>query len=353
MGLWYHASGAGRRPGQQRLKTMKRAGNLYEHIYNMDNLRLADSRARRRKAHQQAVQEHIANSEPNLERLHFLLREKAYKTSPYIIFKVFEEKEREIYRLPYFPDRITHHAIMNVMEPVFVSMFTADSYANIKGRGTHAAMRAVRKALKDVPGTQYCLKLDIRKFYPSVDHEILKQLLRRKVKDRDLLWLMDEIIDSAPGLPIGNYLSQYLANFYLTYFDHWLKEEKGVKYYFRYADDIVILSDNKQYLHGILADIRAYLATELKLEVKSNYQVFPVAARGIDFVGYKLYHTHVLLRKRIKKNFARMVARRPQAQSISSYKGWATHCNAANLVRTLMKNVKAGATGNCKPLKAA
>src|SRR6185436_15260850 len=107
---------------------------------------------------------------------------------------------------------------------------------------------ALREALKDVPSTKYCLKLDIKKFYPSVDHDILKQLLRRKFKDPDLLWLLDEIIDSADGLPIGNYLSQYFANFYLTYFDHWLKEEERIGPYFRYADDLVFLSPDKESL---------------------------------------------------------------------------------------------------------
>jgi hypothetical protein len=190
--------------------------------------------------------------------------------------------------------------------------------------------------LKDIPGTQYCLKLDITKFYPSVDHSVLKQLLRKKIKDTDLLWLLDGIIDSAEGLPIGNYLSQYFANFYLTYFDHWIKEEKKVKYYFRYADDMVILSDNKPYLHQLLCEIREYLQENLKLEVKDNYQVFPVEDRGIDFVGYVFFHTHVLLRKSIKQSFARMLARNKNPQSIASYKGWAKHCNSKNLVKKLL-----------------
>jgi len=160
------------------------------------------------------------------------------------------------------------------------------------------------------------LKLDIKKFYPNVDHEILKQLLRRKIKDSDLLWLLDEIIDSADGLPIGNYLSQYFANFYLTYFDHWIKEKKQVRYYFRYADDLVFLSSNKSDLHQLLYEIKNYLSNRLKLTVKENYQLFPVQARGIDFIGYIFYHTHTLLRKRIKQNFARTIKKNPNKQSI-------------------------------------
>jgi retron-type reverse transcriptase len=261
---------------------------------------------------------------------------KTYKTSQYTTFTIYEPKERIIFRLPYFPDRIVHHAVMNILEPVFVSVFTADTYSCIKKRGIHAAANAIKLALKDNYGTQFCLKLDIKKFYPNVDHEILKQLLRRKIKDQDLLWLLDEIIDSAEGLPIGNYLSQYFANFYLTYFDHWLKEELQVKYYFRYADDMVILSDNKPYLHGILSEIHNYMQEKLKLEVKDNYQVFPVDDRGIDFVGYVFRHDYTLLRKSIKKSFARMLKRNKNPQSIASYRGWAIHCNSKNLLKKLL-----------------
>lgn len=225
---------------------------------------------------------------------------------------------------------------MNIMEPIFVSTFTADTYSCIKGRGIHAAASAVKNALRDVAGIQYCLKLDIKKFYPSVDHDTLKQLLTRKIKDIDLLWLLNGIIDSADGLPIGNYLSQYFANFYLTGFDHWLKEVKHVKYYFRYADDMVLLSDNKQDLHQLLSDIRNYLKDNLKLTVKQNYQIFPVKARGIDFVGYKFYHTHTLLRKSIKKNFARMLASNKNSASIASYKGWTKHCDSKHLIKKLL-----------------
>jgi retron-type reverse transcriptase len=314
---------------------MKRINNLYEQICSIDNLYLADQKARKRK-HSLGIKIHDQDSDANIWALHLMLRNKTYKTSAYTTFTIFEPKERIIFRLPYFPDRITHHAVMNIMEPIFTSVFTADTYSCIKGKGIHAAAEGVKKALKDVPGTEYCLKLDIKKFYPNIDHQILKALLRRKVKDRDLLWLLDGIIDSAEGLPIGNYLSQYFANFYLTYFDHWIKENKGIKYYFRYADDLVILADSKSYLHQLLADIREYLDRELKLTIKKNYQIFPVQDRGIDFVGYRLYHTHTMLRKSIKQNFARMVARRKNPQSIASYNGWASHCNSKNLLKKLL-----------------
>jgi len=315
---------------------MKRVNNLYERICSIENLQLADIIARKGKAKQPGVIQHDKNREGNIQQLHEMLMNKTYRTSEYTMFTIFEPKERIIFRLPYFPDRILHHAVMNVLEPLFVSTFTTDTYSCIKGKGIHAAANGVKLALKDVENTRFCLKLDVKKFYPSVDRDILKQLLRRKIKDNDLLWLLDEIIDSTSGLPIGNYLSQYFANFYLTYFDHWMKEEKRVRYYFRYADDLVILSDSKPYLHRLLAEIRAYLQDNLKLTVKGNYQVFPVSARGIDFVGYVFYHTHTLLRKSIKQNFARMLKKNRNAKSIASYNGWAVHCNSKNLLKKLL-----------------
>lgn len=318
--------------------TMKRIGNLYESIYSIHNLDLADYLASKGKDKQYGVILHRQDRDMNLLRLQNLLIDRTYKTSKYTVFKVHEPKEREVYRLPYFPDRIAHHAIMNVLEPIFKSVFTADTYSCIKGKGIHAAVRSMKAALKDRDNTIYCLKMDIRKFYPSVDHDVLKHLLRRKFKDRDLLYLLDDIIDSAPGLPIGNYLSQYLANFYLTYFDHWIKEAKGVSYYFRYADDMVVLSSSKPYLHSLLNDIKQYLKNFLKLEVKGNYQVFPVADRSIDFVGYRFYHTHTMLRKTIKKSFARAVSKHKGMATIAAYKGWAKHADCKHLLKKLEAN---------------
>jgi len=314
---------------------MKRYGNLYEQIISMENLEMAETIARKGKSGQHGVQVFDQNRDENLQALQVMLRNKTFRTSQYTTFKVYEPKEREVYRLPYYPDRIVHHAIMNVLEPIFVASFTRDTYSCIKGRGIHGAFKQVQKSLRHEAATEYCLKLDITKFYPSVDHDILKAMLRRKFKDPDLLWILDEIIDSAPGLPIGNYLSQYLANFYLTYFDHWLKEVMKVRYYFRYADDLVILSDNKYELHQLRKAIEVYLWDNLKLKVKKNWQVFPVDARSLDFVGYCFYHHKILLRKSIKQRFARKMARSRNWQSFASYYGWASHANCINLIKTL------------------
>jgi retron-type reverse transcriptase len=330
---------------------MKRLGNLYDRIISLDNLRLADDRARKGKARSYGVIYHDRNREANLIALHESLKNQSFRTSKYYIFKIYEPKEREIFRLPYYPDRIVHHAVMNILEPVWVSVFTGNTYSCIKGRGIHAAAKSVRHALRsDHVGTKYCLKIDIRKFYPSIDHDILKTIVRRKIKDTRLLWLLDEIIDSVPsGIPIGNYLSQYFANLYLTYFDHWLKERKRVKYYWRYADDIVVLASTKEELHSILRDMRVYLRDNLKLRIKRNYQVFPVEARGIDFVGYVFRHTHTLLRKGIKQRLFRRVAalrrrkamptRKQYKQQLASWWGWLKYCNSVNLLATVQRQI--------------
>lgn len=326
---------------------MKRLGNLYDQICSIENLRLADEKARRRKLRSYGVQRHDKNRDDNLLRLQEMLLTQTYKTSQYDVFTIYEPKERQIFRLPYFPDRITHHAIMNILEPIWVSVFTNDTYSCIKNRGIHAAAKRVKYDLKtDLEGTIYCLKIDVRKFYPSIDHDILKQVIRRKIKDKRLLWLLDEIIDSADGVPIGNYLSQYFANLYLAYFDHWIKEVKQVKYFYRYADDIVILSSSKESLHALLRDMRVYLRDNLKLKIKHNFQVFPVDSRGIDFLGYRFFHTHTLLRKSIKKRFCRRVAGlnkktdikfKDFKQQICSWWGWCKYCDSINLINKLLK----------------
>lgn len=325
---------------------MKRYNNLFDKIVTLDNLYLADKRARRQKQHRPEIIEFDKSREKLLLDLQKKLINGEYRTSEYYIFKIYEPKEREIFKLPYYPDRIVHHAIMNIMEPIWVSSFVKGTYSCIKNRGIHKALKDVKHALKDEANTQYCLKLDVRKFYPSIDHAILKQLIRKKIKDKRLLSLLDEIIESAQGVPIGNYLSQFFANLYLTYLDHWIKEQKKVRYYFRYADDIVILGRDKQELRDLFYNIQDYLNNKLKLNFKDNWQIFKVDSRGIDFVGYRIFHTHTLLRKSIKKKFCKKINKLNKKQNldkdtykqkICSYIGWIKYCNGRNLLNKMSK----------------
>lgn len=325
---------------------MKRYNNLFDKIVSLDNLYEADKRARRQKSHRPEVMLFDKNKDNLLLDLQRKLINGEYETSEYYVFKIYEPKEREIFKLPYYPDRIVHHAIMNIMEPIWVSAFVKGTYSCIRKRGIHKALKDVKFALKDEINTQYCLKLDIRKFYPSIDHDILKTIIRKKIKDKRLLSLLDEIIESAQGVPIGNYLSQFFANLYLTYLDHWIKEQNKVRYYFRYADDIVILGGDKQQLRDLFYNIQDYLNNKLKLNFEDNWQIFKVDSRGIDFVGYRVFHTHTLLRKRIKKRFCKKINKLNKKQNldkdtykqkICSYIGWIKYCNGRNLLNKMSK----------------
>ena len=327
---------------------MKRLGNLYEKVYDMDNLRLAHEKARLGKGWYKEVKMVNENPDHYLKLLQNMLKNKTYKTSPYETYlKNDHGKEREIFKLPYFPDRICQWAIMLVIEPVLIRNFTKDTYSAIPGRGTHLCLSRMKEAIKKDPqGTKYCLKMDVSKYYPSIKHDILKQKYRRKFKDPNLLWLLDEIIDSTEGnkgIPIGNYLSQYSGNFYLSQFDHWIKEVKQVKYYYRYMDDMVILSDNKDELHRLHIEISAILENKLGLKVKDNWQVFPTFARGVDFIGYRTFEDYVLLRKSIATDYKRKMSRilrkieagqlmtEHDWASFNSYKGWLKHCDSRRL----------------------
>lgn len=324
-------------------KEMKRVGNLYNKIISIKNLELADKNARKGKLKSYGVRLHEKNRENNILKLHEQLKNKTYKTSEYNIFKIYKPKERDIFQLPYYPDRIVHHAAMNILEPIWVSMFTADTFSCIKGRGIHGCWKKVKEALKDEENTKYCLKIDIKKYYPSINHDVLKKLIRKKIKCNDTLELLDEIIDSAKGIPIGNYLSQYFANIYLTYFDHYVKEKMKVKYYFRYADDMVFLHQDKKELRKIYKEINTYLKDELKLEIKHNYQIFPTQVRGIDFVGYVFRNSHTLIRKSIKQNFCRKIAKllkrklnnKEFKQGIAAWLGWCKYSNSINLLNKI------------------
>lgn len=359
---------------------MKRYGNLYEKICSMENLELAYKNAKKGKGWYSEVQQIAKRPYYYLAALQWMLKNHKYHTSEYGMFmKRDGKKEREIYKLPFFPDRIAQWAVLQVIEPQLLAYFTDDTYSAIPNKGIHAAFKKLRKAADEHPEEMtYCLKIDCKKFYPSIDHDILKQKYRRKYKDPELLALIDEIIDSIStcpateenidfytaqgkeirvvsyddpekqfiegiGIPIGNYFSQYDGNFYLAQFDHWIKEVKHIKHYYRYMDDMCIFAKTKGELHQLLQEINEYFRINLKLRVKGNYQIFPSFVRGIDFVGYRVFLNYTLLRKSTCREFERkMTAIRKKVESghemnysewcsINSYKGWLKHCDSYRL----------------------
>lgn len=357
---------------------MKRYGNLYEKICSMDNLYLAFQHAKKGKGWYKEVQQIEKRPYYYLAGLQWMLQNHLYKTSEYATFtKKDGKKEREIYKLPFFPDRIAQWAVLQVIEPQLLAYFTDDTYSAIPNKGIHAAYKKLRLAVDTVPEEMiYCLKIDCKKFYPSIDHETLKQKFRRKYKDPELLELIDEVIDSIStcpatdeniefyrscgneikivkingkdfiegvGIPIGNYFSQYDGNFFLSGFDHWIKEVKRVKHYYRYMDDICIFARTKEELHQLLVEINEYFIQNLKLRIKGNYQIFPSFIRGIDFVGYRIFLNSTLLRKstcqEMKRKMTNIRKKGENGQemnysewcSINSYKGWLKHCDSSHL----------------------
>lgn len=338
------------------IKDMKRYGNLYKKIISIDNLKLAVKRARENKERSYGVMK-FDNENVNDKKifeLYDMLLTKTFHTSEYDKFPIHEKKERMIYRLPFYPDRIVHHAIMNVIEPILVKTFPHNTYSCIKGRGIEGCANHVEKMIREYSGDiLYCLKIDIKKFYPSMKHHIMKKQIRRKFKDKDLLSLLDDIIDSTEGNPIGNYPSQYFANLYLSGMMHKANEEWKVKCE-EYADDIVFFSDSKEYLHNLFRDkIKPYIENELELQIKDNWQIFPISAnrydksgRALDYVGYKFFRNQKLIRKSIKQNFCRKAAKLNKKRNISKedYKreicgwlGWAKHSNSRHLLKTIIK----------------
>jgi len=318
---------------------MKRHGYLYEKICMIENIAEAHRNARKGKTHYSEVQKIDKNPGKYFAQIKDMLVNKTFKNSKYVMFKLYDSgKERIIHKLPYFPDRIIHHAIMQIIEPIWKGTLIKDTFSSIKGRGIHKGVGKVKEALTHKEETKYCLKMDVSKYYPSIDHDVLKQIIRKKIKDPELLWLLDEIIDSAHGIPIGNYLSQYFANLYLSEFDHWIKEEMRVKRYFRYCDDLVIFGRTKKRLQWILSRVQFYTQCFLKLRVKRNYQIFPVEFCGVDFLGYVFRHNYVLVRRKIRDRCIKAIKGNIQDihKGLTSYFGWFVHCNGYNLRHSLL-----------------
>lgn len=319
---------------------MKRYGDLFEKIVDVKNIIDAHKNAQKGKRHYKEVHFFDQHLYHNARVIRKILKERSYEPSAYTKMIVCDRgKPREILKTKYYPDRIIHHALMQVIEPIFEKMYIKDTYQSIKGRGTHKAIKRVKSFMKDEVATRYCLKLDIKKFYPSVDNETMKMLFRKRIKDEDTLWLLDTIIDSTNGLPIGNYTSQAFANYYLSFFDHFIKEELCIKHYVRYADDMVIFSEDKEPLHIMFSKIKSYLNT-LKLTIKKDWQIFETRLRGLDFLGYRIFGNYTLLRKKmatkIKRAFSQNISSLSGISRIMSYIGWMEKANTYNLLRTLI-----------------
>ena len=321
-------------------------------ITGMENLKSAHQNAKHGKSKYKQVQWVDDHLDECLEALQKSLKDGTYQTSKYSIFtKIDKDKERLISSLPYYPDRITHWAIMLVIEDIMLKTMITQSCAALPKRGGHYALLLETRYLTEHPEeTKYCLKLDVKKFFQNIDKDILLNILSRKFQDKELLKLLEELIYSyeLSGIPIGNYVSQYFANIYLTYFDHYVKEVLHVKYYVRYMDDMVIFSNSKDELRALYERIDDYLRNNLELEIKSNYQIFPVDTRGVDFVGYRHFRSYVLLRNSTAKKFKKVTTNILKKgyvddhdyASVNSYMGILNWCNSNRLRRKYLDPIK-------------
>lgn len=288
---------------------MKRKGNLWEKITSKENIELAYTKAKRHKSWQHKVQAVEKQKEKLLVELRDSLINGTYHTAKYRIKTIYEPKKREIYILPFYPDRIVHHAIMNVLEPIWDSYLINDTYACRKGKGQHSGST---RCMEFVRKNKFCLKCDISKFYPSIPHKELKALIRRKIKCKKTLALLDEIIDSVDtptNVPIGNYLSQWFGNLYMYPLDNFIKQDNHIKCYIRYCDDFLLFSNNKDELKLMAKKIEDFVVNNLKLKL-SKCNLLPTS-QGIDFLGYRHFpQGYILIRKttvrRMKRNLKKL-----------------------------------------------
>ena len=330
---------------------MKRVGNLWEGLVSFPNLLRAARKARRNKRHRPDVQAFEFDAERELLRIRDELQSGTHAFGPYHTFTVTEPKPRLISAAPY-RDRVVHHALCNVLEPVYERSFITDSYACRAGKGTHAAVRRCHALAGRFP---WVLKADIRKFFPSIDHAILKTQLARKIKDRRVLALAGRVIDHSNeqepvidwfpgdglldptdrrrGLPIGNQTSQFFGNVYLDALDHFVTDRLGVGGYVRYVDDFVIFGAGKRELATVRARVAGFLETLRLRPHPSKTTVFPTR-QGIRFLGYRVFGSHVRMARDGVIRFRRRV------------RGWAADAAAGRLDREGMRRSVASWLGH-------
>lgn len=321
--------------------------NLIRLVVDDDNLRQAYKQARKNKRYKKDVLVFKERLEYNLQQIKKEILEKTYQQSEYKVFKIYEPKEREISALP-FKDRVVQHALCNIIEPLFDKYMFSCSYACRKGKGTHRCMMKAREIIQSVPKNKslFFLKMDFRKFFPSIDRTVLYEEINRKIKDKHILWLLNQIIPpTGKGLPIGNLTSQLFANVYGTIFDRYIKQSLMVKHYVRYMDDTIILSTDKFYLKLLFQKLSWFVKNKLHLEFSKWY--IENISKGINFVGYRIFRTHTLIRKssvvRCKRKIQSYLYHRKYDELYKSLMSWYGHiqwANSYNLKRYIKRQIE-------------
>jgi RNA-directed DNA polymerase len=342
---------------------MKRYGNVWSEIVDFENLLLAARKAQKGKRFRDNVLEFNYNRELEIQKLQAELNDRTYCPGNYRTFKISDPKVRLISAAPY-RDRVVHHALCNVIQPLMERSLIADTYANRQGYGTH---RALRRFTAYARSSRYVLQCDIKKYFPSIDREILKGLIRRKLKCDRTLWLIDLIVDRSNeqefvldyfpndtlltplerprGLPIGNLTSQFLANYYLSGLDHFVKDRLRISKYLRFVDDFALFSDDFQELSAARSAIESYLAT-LRLKIHPIKSQLFETKQGANFVGFRILLDRIRVRndnlRRARKRFRHLDRAYAQGQiSLEDIRkrirSWEAHLMHGNTYRLRRK----------------
>lgn len=341
-------------------KTYKR---LYIKVCDYKNLHLAFMKARKGKTRKFYVLEFQKDLIDNLEELKKELENEAYQPKPLKTFILRDPKTRKISKAN-FRDRVVHHAVINFFDPIYEKVFIYDSYANRKGKGPLAALNRLDNFIKKVSKNGklasrnfdsnfvkgYCLKADIKHYFQEINHEVLINILKEKIKDEKLINLIRKILVNGKsgegiGMPLGNLTSQFLANVYLSKLDYFVKQEIKAKYYIRYVDDFLILHESKEQLEIWETRINRFLKQELKIELHPDKSGIKPISKGIDFVGFRVFFHYKLLRKRnVKKIIAKIIKYElghiSYEQLMESFQGWNAYAKWANSYKLRKKVVK-------------
>jgi len=277
----------------------------------------------------------------NIFSLHKDLKNKTYIHGGYQAFNISDPKSRNIHKAS-VRDRLLHHAIYRTIYFFFDKKFIYDSYSCRLGKGTHKAIRRFRrfsyKTSRNNTRTCWVLKCDIRKFFASIDQEIMLNILKTSIADTDTVWLLEKVIKSfssthtVKGLPLGNLTSQLLVNIYMNEFDQFVKHKLKIKYYIRYADDFVIFSEDKKYLAGLVQHIKRFLTEKLSLELHPGKIFIKTITSGVDFLGWVHFPDHRVLRTATKKRMFRNIqAKDGKEETVQSYLGLMSHGNSWKL----------------------
>jgi len=325
---------------------MKSYTNLWNKLISYNNLYLAYEKARKVKPNSAKVLNFSFNLETNLLKIQNELITKNYEVSKYNVFTIYEPKKRIIKSLP-FKDRVVQHALINIIEPIFEKSFIYNSFACRKKKGIHLAYKKVKSLVQSKTYPKYFLKADVKKYFFSIDKKKLKQIISKKIKDKNILALIFIIIDSNhssisnnKGIPIGNLSSQLFANIYLNELDQFVKHKLKIKHYFRYVDDFLVFSNSKKQLNKYTYDILYFLKCRLKLKLPNKKTNISLTKNGVDFVGYRIFIKYVKVRKTSLIRFAKKTKNKiylfnknkitnvQLESSICSFLGFCKHCDS-------------------------